>query len=264
MKDFLKLWYMSLKMIFKTWAEYRADFVIGIVAMFVANITSMVYFWVVFQNITSLNGWSFGQILFLSGMLSLSNGISHTFLSGVSPWSVEEYVRSGELDRILLKPVGTLRYFLISSIDEDGFGEIGASILIIFTGASLSGIIWNVQTIGLFLLFAISGALIIFSIFLFFSSLAFWTTRIHSLSDAVFSLMKFVRYPLEIYNPFIIFFLSFVVPLAFVNYYPAEMFFGKGSYFYFAYITPLIGITMLVLSKLFWNFSIKHYTSTGS
>ncbi len=70
MKDFFKLWFSFLKMIFKSWAEYRADFVIGITAMFIGNMISVVYFWVIFQNIVSLNGWTFGQILFLSGILS--------------------------------------------------------------------------------------------------------------------------------------------------------------------------------------------------
>ena len=264
MKDFFKLWFVNLKMIFKSWAEYRIDFVIGITAMFIANIANVIYFWVIFQNIMSLNGWSFGQILFLSGLLSLVNGFWHTFLSGLSPWIMEDMVRNGYLDRVLLRPVGLLRQLLMSNIDEDGFGEIVAAIIITVTGARMCGFVWNFQNIILFSIFFISGVLIIFSIFLFFSSLAFWTTRIHSISEIVWRVMTFVKYPLEIYNPIIIFLLTFVVPLAFVNYYPISLFLGKGLYWQFAYLSPVIGILFIFLTYSFWKYSLKHYSSTGT
>jgi len=164
MRDFLKLWFMYLKLIFKSWKEYRADFIIGISAMFIANMASVVFFWVIFENVVSLNGWSFGQILFLSGILSVVSGFWHTFLSGLSPWRIEEYVRRGFLDRVLLKPIGTKRYFIISNIDEDGFGELLAAFLILITGANMSGIVWSLQSIVLLSVFIISGILILFSI----------------------------------------------------------------------------------------------------
>jgi len=264
MKDFFKLWFMYMKLIFKSWKEYRIDFVIGITAMFVANMMSVVFFWVIFENVISLNGWSFGQILFLSGMLSVVSGFWHTFLSGSSPWRLEEYVRRGILDTVLLKPIGTLRYFLMSNIDEDGFGELIAAFFILITGANLSGIIWNFHNILLLTAFIISGILIFFSIITIFSCLAFWTTRVHSISRIVWHFMVFVKYPLEIYNPAIIFLLTFILPLGFINYYPSEIFLGKGLHLQFAYLAPIIGVVALIISYLFWKFSLKHYTSTGS
>ena len=76
--------------------------------------------------------------------------------------------------------------------------------------------------------------------------------------------MLFVRYPLEIYNPVIIFFLTFVVPLGFINYYPAEIFLGKALYLQFALLAPVIGVISLVISYSFWKFGLKNYASTGS
>jgi len=264
MKDFFKLWFMFLKLNFKTLKEYRVDFVIGIFAMFLANMLSVIYFWVIFQNVISLNGWTFGQILFLSGILSTVNGFWHTFLSGLSPWRLEECVRRGILDRILLRPIGTLRYFIMSNIDDDGFGELIAGFLILSTGAQLSGIIWNFQNIVLLTIFIISGVLILFSIITIFSCLAFWTTKVHSIAEVIWHLMIFVKYPLEIYSPVIVFFLTFILPLGFINYYPADIFLGKDLYLPFAYLAPLIGVIFLVISYSLWKFSLKHYTSTGT
>lgn len=264
MKDFFKLWFMYLKLIFKVWKEYRIDFIIGISAMFLANIASVIYFWVIFQNVITLNGWTFGQILFLSGMLSVVSGFWHTFLSGLSPWRIEEDIRRGRLDRVLLTPISTLRYYVMSNIDEDGFGELIAAFLILITGAHLSGIILGIQNIALLTIFIISGILILFSIFTIFSCLAFWTTKVHSIAESLFHLMVFIKYPLEIYNPLIVFFLTFVLPLGFINYYPAEIFLGKGLYLQLSYLAPFIGIIFLIISYSLWKFSLKHYTSTGT
>jgi ABC-2 type transport system permease protein len=75
--------------------------------------------------------------------------------------------------------------------------------------------------------------------------------------------MKFIDYPLDIYNPIIVFILTFIIPLGFINYYPAQLFLGKGLVLA-AYLAPLVGIIMFIVSYSLWKYGIKNYTSTGS
>ena len=76
--------------------------------------------------------------------------------------------------------------------------------------------------------------------------------------------MRFIDLPLDVYHPAISFVLTFIVPIAFINYYPAELFLGKGVFMQFAYLTPIIGIISFIIAYGFWKYGIKNYTSTGS
>jgi ABC-2 type transport system permease protein len=260
----LRLWKQLIKMNIKRWMEYRLDFFIGIFAIFITNALSIVFFWVIFQHIPVLNGWRFEQILFLVGLSYLTIAMWHVFLSGPSPHRIERHIRNGEFDRILLKPINPLLLLIISRIDDDGFGDIIAGILILSYASSTLSITWTLQNIAFIILTMFGGVLIIFSVILLLSTATFWIVRSGMLSQIFWPLIKFVELPLDIYNPFVIFFLTFILPFGFVNYYPAQVFLGKGLLTYVSYLTPLVGIILFFIAYSAWKYGIKNYTSTGS
>ncbi|MEM5814687.1 MAG: multidrug ABC transporter permease, partial [Candidatus Aenigmatarchaeota archaeon] len=69
LKYYLRNYAEFLKLNAQTWAEYRLDFFIGIFAIFLANVVTVAFFWVVFQHIPTLNGWTFDQLLFMFGFM---------------------------------------------------------------------------------------------------------------------------------------------------------------------------------------------------
>jgi len=259
-----KLWKQLVKMNIKRWMEYRADFFIGIFAIFLTNVISIVFFWVIFQHIPVLNGWRFEQILFLVGLSYLSFGIWHTFLTGVSPHRLERYIVNGDFDRMLLVPFNPLLLLIMGDIDDDGFGDLIAGILVLGYASNALSIVWTLQNIILLTLTVIGAVLIIFSVVLLFATATFWIIRSAMLSEILYPLMRFTEFPLDIYNPFIIFLLTFVLPFGFINYYPAQFFLGKGLWMYAAYLTPIVGLIAFVISYSAWKYGIKNYTSTGS
>jgi ABC-2 type transport system permease protein len=262
-KYYLSLWREFIKLNVETWMEYRLDFFVGIFAMFISNLTSIIFFWALFQNVVQINGWSFWQLVFLSGLSALTVGIWHAFLVGLSPWRVERYIRTGSFDRMLIQPVNPFITLLISNMDDDGFGDLIAGLLIVYLGATMSGIILNLGNIFLLSLFVLGAVLIFFSFTIITSALGFWVVRSGSIGEIIWSLMRFLDLPLEIYNPFIIFTLTFVLPLGFINYYPAQLFLGRGLA-QFAYLTPVIGILFFIVAYSFWKLGVKNYASTGS
>ena len=261
-KYYLNLWKEYTRLNIETWTEYRLDFFIGIFSMFLSNITSILMFWAIYLNIIQINGWTFWQMVFLSGLVALAVGIWHAFFSGIAPWSFENYVRKGWFDRLLMQPANPFASLIASGLNRDGFGDLIAGLIITYVGASMSGIAFNLQNILLLVSMLSGGVLIFFSFMILACTTAFWTTKTHSIGDIVWSLIRFVDFPLEIYNPFIKFILTFVVPFGFINYYPAALFLGKGSYI--AYLTPVIGIINFVIAYGFWKFGMKNYASTGS
>jgi len=262
-KDYLSLWNQLIKMNISKWMEYRADFLIGIAAMFASNLTSIIFFWVLFQNIVQINGWTFWQLVFLSGLSALTVGVWHAFLVGVSSWRVEREIRKGSFDRILVQPVNSFVYLLISTVDDDGFGDLIAGLLITYLGAINSGILLTPLNIILLSLFVFGSILIFFSLTILVSSLCFWVVRSGAIGEIVWSLMRFIDLPLDVYSPAITFILTFILPLGFINFYPAQFFLGKGIA-QLAYFTPIVGVISFIVAYNFWKFGLKNYGSTGS
>lgn len=260
----LSLWKQLIKMNIKKMAEYRADFFIGIFAIFLTNALSVTFFWIIFQNIPAINGWTFDQMLFLVGLSYFSLGLWHVFLVGASAHRLEVYIRDGNFDTFLLRPVNTLLLLLMSNIDDDGLGDVIAGLMILLYSSSALGIVWNTANILFLAMTIFGGILIFFSFTLIISTLSFWLTRTREISQLLWPLTKFTEFPLEIYNPLINFFLTFVIPLGFINYYPAQYFLQRTTITFVSFLSPLVGVIMFFIAYSFWKYGIKSYTSTGS
>ena len=63
-------------------------------------------------------------------------------------------------------------------------------------------------------------------------------------------------------------FLTFVVPIGCVSYYPALAILGRrdplGAPAWFTEVSPVIGFLFLGVSLWVWRFGVRHYASTGS
>ncbi|MBU3896324.1 MAG: ABC-2 family transporter protein [Nanoarchaeota archaeon] len=245
--------------------EYRLNATIGTIAIALTNIPSIIFFWIIFSNIPTLNGWGIGEILFMVGIGALAHGTFHTFFSGVSGWQIEQLIRQGNMDRILLKPLSVIPHLAMEgSFDVDGLGDIISGLIIIFITSNMLGLQWNIFNSSLLVLFVLSSAVIIASFHLIIGTLSFWVTRSGALIDLFYTVMRFGEYPLDIYNLSTKIMLTVIIPVGFINYYPAQIFLGKGLWVPAAYLTPVVAIIMYAIAHRFWDYGLKHYTSTGS
>lgn len=244
-------------------AEYRADFFIGITAITLSNVAAMVLFWVIFQAIPNINGWNFWEVVFMLGIMDLSIGIWHVFLSGVTPWKLERLFQNGELDRIILYPINPLLHLFIKNLDDDGIGDFLSGILILAVSSMNINVVWSISKISILLIMVLSGAAIFTSIALIMTAIGFWTIRTQWMSDLLWAMTDIVQFPLNIYNPAIRFVFTFMIPFGFLSFYPAQMFIGSGEYLTYSYMTPIVAIMLMLISYRFWKFGLKNYTSVG-
>jgi ABC-2 type transport system permease protein len=250
-----------LKMNVKKWIEYRLDFFVGISANLLANLVSVVFFWVIYQHVTLINGWNINEMFFLLGIYYFSFGIWHFFLSG--PTRVERYIINGDLDIILMRPVNPLIYMIAMKIDDDGLGDFIAGALVLGYAISSLSIAWSLFNIFMMIMALIGSVTIIFSVTLLMSSASFWFTKSSSISEIFYNLLKFIEFPLDIYNPVIKIFLTFVIPLGFINYYSAQSFLGKGGWEYASLLSPLVGLIFFSITYYVWKQGLKKYSSAG-
>ncbi|HTU83069.1 MAG TPA: ABC-2 family transporter protein [Candidatus Acidoferrales bacterium] len=250
-----------------TLLEYRANFVMWFAFTIVYHGVALAALYVTMRQFPSMNGWDFRQMFFLYALWMTSHELHNTLFFTVV--SVPEYVREGRFDRFLVRPLDTLFQVLTvpQQIVPDGL-VLAIATLALATAAAGVRIDWT------FVVFVpaivAGGALIDLGISLVVATLSFWFVRVDTLRWVVMSLEQdFTRYPISIYARGVRIVLAFVLPFAFMNYFPAAYFLGKtdtGLHLAPAVglLTPAIGTAWLLAAYAFWRVGLRHYQGTGS
>ena len=268
MRDTIHLMAVYSKTTMRAWFQYRVDALLKSLAVFLREATGIIVIYFTLLKFDTLSGWDIYEMLFLFSILFLTYGIMIIFFTGLRDFG--KTVRDGSFDRFMLRPRGLL--FQIIFVNSDWFaalGHGGLGIALFILSAGKVGISWNPENIVYYVITIIGGVLIQGAIFLFLASLNIYLLETNSLKEVFYwNARKFAGYPISIFHKAIQFCMTFVVPFAFVNYFPAQFLLRKDDMVnypaVFMYITPLVGLLMYLLAYAFWRFSIKYYKSSGN
>ena len=263
MKRYFKIYIQFLKQYIKTLIEYKEDFMYGLLGFFLIQVTSLIFIGLVFNNIQTLKGWGFYQIIFIYGFSQIPRGIDHIFTDYL--WIFSGHgVKDGELDRYLLRPLNPLFQVIAQRFQPDGFGEVIVGfILIVFSGMNLQIKVTPILILGFFIA-VIGGTLIYTAIKLAAASIAFWTKTSFRHLQIVYELSGFSKYPVTMYPGIIKNFLTYVIPFAFTGFYPGAYLLGKEGFFIGVIATLIIGIISICVAYLIWLKGLSVYESVGN
>ena len=268
MRNVVRLIGMYTKTTAKSWFQYRVDAVLKSLAVFLREATGIIVIWFTLLKFDSLNGWDIYEMLFLFSLLFLTYGIMIIFFTGLRDFG--STVRSGNFDRFILRPRGLLfQIIFVNSAWFAALGHGGLGIVLFLISAGKVGIQWSLSSVIYYIFTVAGGVLIQGAVFLTLAALNIYLLNTNSLKDLVYwNARKFAGYPISIFHKAIQIFMIYVMPFAFVNYFPAQYLLRKDDMSaypeIFMYITPVIGIVMYLLAYLFWRFSIRFYKSSGN
>lgn len=247
--------------------EYKFSFLFFILAIFVYYFAQLAIIWVIVTKFKTIAGWNLGEMAFLYGLFIFSQGITSLCFNSLNKF--EDLIINGDFDRFLIRPLSPICQILCTNFEVASIAHfiIGGTALVF--GSIYAEVSWSF-TKTLFLVPVIIGAVLIQGgIRISVSAITFWTTRNRALVHTiVYSSKEFIHYPLSIYNVWIKVFLTFIFPLAFINFYPANYFLDKSKESLFhpslQFLTPIVGLTVFFISTSFWKFGINKYQSTGN
>lgn len=264
----IKIALYSLKMSIRGRLQYRVDSLVAALAVFVRESTNIIVIYLTLLKFDSINNWNIYELLFLFSLLFLTYAVVVALFADLRDFSC--MIREGRFDRLMVRPRGLLFQLILNNADVlavAGHGLLG--ILLFLFSAGKVGIVWNVQNILYYVLAIIGGVLTQGGIFIFFSALSFYFVETNSIREIFYwNMRKFAGYPISIYNKVIQLILIYIVPFAFVNYFPAQYLLRKADMALYnesyMYIAPLVGLGIYLLAYAFWRISVRRYTSTGN
>lgn len=258
----------SLKMSIRGRLQYRVDSLVATAAVFIREAANIVVIYLALLKFDKINGWNIDEMLFLFSILFLTYAIVVALFADLRDFSC--MIREGRFDRLMVRPRGLLFQLILNNADvlaTAGHGTLG--ILLFFISAARVGIVWDATTILYYVGAIIGGVLIQGGIFIFFSALSFYFVETNSIREIFYwNMRKFAGYPISIYSKLIQMIMIYVVPFAFVNYFPAQYLLRKEDMMLYPeiymYMAPLVGVVLYGVAYVFWRMSVRRYTSTGN
>jgi ABC-2 type transport system permease protein len=262
-KRHLRLLILYFAQYAKVRMAYKADFFIAVFSSMTATVLGFGFVLVLFSKIPKLQDWSFYEVLFLYGFSLIPLG----FFNVIS-WNLYEfgdlYIIQGRFDRVLLRPVDSLFQILFEKFRLESLQEVVTGVFVVALCVRRLGLPWSPTDYFWFVLMAACGAAIYVSVFLILTAVSFWFEDRVGIVPPVFNMLTFGRYPLTIYNVFIQFLLSWIIPFAFASFYPTTRFLGRQAFAVYVYLVPVVALTFCLLARIVWDRGVRNYSSTGS
>jgi ABC-2 type transport system permease protein len=248
---------------FRAQRQYPASLIATSVGAFASTVTDFIGLWALFALFRHIQGWRFGEVALLYGVVSVAFALADGLTRGFDIFG-EQFVKTGDFDRLLVRPRSTILQLLGYELRVTRVGRLGQGILAWAIAAHLVRIDWTVGTWAV-LLFAVVGGVALFSgILILQATLAFWTVESLEVANTLtYGGVEAGQFPLDIYVRWFRNFLVFVVPIGCIAYFPVATVLGRTSNASLAF-TPLFGLVFLGVAAWMWTFGVRRYASTGS
>jgi len=266
MADALALWARLASAQIRSQMQYRTSFAIQSLVMFGVVVSDLVPVWILARFFGSLDGWSFAELALLYGMVETSWASVETVLRGFENFST--YLVQGDLDRILLRPRSVILQVATRDFDARKLSRIAQGLVVL-------GIACVVLELGprslAWVALGVAGGMLTFAgIVMAGAAIQFWTIgQAQELQNILtYGGAAALTYPVSIYATWFRRVLTYAVPLAFVNYFPALAALGRtqseGWPEYVPYLSPFVCALVLALGLAAFTRGLRRYESTGS
>ncbi len=246
---------------------YRTSFVVMTAASFVITGVDFVAILVMFGNVDALGGFGLGQIAFLYGATAVCLGIADVVVGNVE--RLGRHVRLGTFDAMMVRPVGVFAQVCANEFALRRLGRIAQGVVILAWSLTVVDVTWDPARVAMLGSLVVCGTAIFLGLFVLGASFQFVSTDASEVANAfTYGGNTMTQYPLTIYPTEVVKALTFLVPVAFVNWYPALFILdvpdplGLPEWLRFA--APVAAVVVCSLAALAWRTGVRRYRSTGS
>lgn len=244
--------------------QYRADFWSSFVGVLLLNGANVAQIGILSWRFSAIGTWTTGELMFLFGIFMTCYSVYSILFYKIE--GLEYEIVSGEFDRYLLRPMSPFLQLIGRELRYIGGCDMLMGIMLMVVGYGMLRPGWSARQFLLLPVFILSGSVIITSIKLALSSVTFWVTRAGALHGILRELLTLVqKYPISIFHVGFRFLVTALVPIAFLNYYPAAYLLGKAEVpGAIALLAPLVALLFACAAFMLWRIGLRRYASTGS
>ncbi len=268
MRDAWRLYLRMIAVALKAQMQYRTSFLLLSIGQFLVTSIEILGIWALFARFGQLVPWSLAQVAFFYGVVNVAFAVTDAAARGFDLFGTQ-YIRTGNFDRLLLRPRSTLLQLAGHDFPLFRIGRLLQGLIVLGWSAIVLDIDWTAWRAALLVLTLVATFAFFYAIVVCQAILSFWTTEsLEIMNTLTYGGVEAAQYPMAIYHDYFRKFFTYVVPLACVGYFPVIAILGiddpLGSPFGLQVVAPLAGFLFLALALAAWRIGVRHYTSTGS
>ncbi|MGW0082408.1 ABC transporter permease [Streptomyces sp. NPDC003393] len=265
--DGLRAYRLIAGMWLRSTMAYRASFVMTTLGNFAATALDFVAILLMFSRVDALGGYTLPEIAFLYGLTSISFGLADLAIGSMD--RLGRRVRDGTLDTLLVRPAPVLAQVAADRFALRRLGRVTQGALVLAYGLGSLDVHWTAPKVLLMPLMMLGGAGIFGAVFVAGAAFQFVAQDASEVQNAfTYGGTTLLQYPPTVFARELVRGVTFVLPLAFVNWLPASYVLGRpyplALPWWTAFASPLVAAGCCALAGLAWRVGLRSYRSTGS
>ncbi|WP_425246706.1 ABC transporter permease [Streptomyces sp. NEAU-NA10] len=246
---------------------YRLSFAMTAFGGLVVTGLDFVAILLMFSQVDVLGGYTLPEIAFLYGLSATSFGIADLAIGSAGRLGTR--VRDGTLDTLLVRPAPVLAQVAADRFALRRIGRISQGALVLGYALVALDVSWTPAKVLLLPVMLVSGGVIFCAVFVAGASFQFVAQDASEVQAAfTYGGQTLLQYPPTVFGKELVRGVTFIFPLAFVNWVPAAYVLGRpyplGVPRWAAFAPPLVAVACCALAGLAWRAGLRSYRSTGS
>ncbi len=266
MADAFALYWRLVGAHIRSQLQYRVSFALDVFGMFAISFLDFIVVLIIFANVPRLGAFSVEEVALLYGTSGLAFAFADLVVGHLDEFN--ERIRTGTFDLLLIRPRGTLFQVIASDFHLRRLGKTMQSLVVLGYALYSLDIPWDVGRVAALPIMVISGTVIFVSVWLFMICIVFWSVEGRETANAFTYGGHFLtQYPIDIYASWLRRLLAYLIPMAFVSYFPALYVLDKedplGLPSFLRFSSPLAAALAASAAALMWRYAVRHYRSAG-
>ena len=262
MKRYFSIYRQLLIVNYHRALNHKADFLNGLFASIMWGVFSVLVVFILTSRSSSVFGWSRPELFVLTGVFNiLIGGITRMFFSGNFD-RFSHIVQYGELDGLLLKPLSSQFILSFWYINYPNAVRIIFAVIFTIIALAFAHIPLTLLSTLFFIVLIVFGAILMYSFWYLVMTFVIWFPDLYNLTELLYTTDNITRYPPQILWTMRIGLFFIFFPLTLSVSVPTKVLLHTATITDVALLIS-ISLGLLYLTKLFWNFALKYYSSAS-
>ncbi|HLL64593.1 MAG TPA: ABC-2 family transporter protein [Micromonosporaceae bacterium] len=248
-------------------AQYRVSLWVDVGTSILFGLLDLAVVLVMFRVTPSLGGFGPAEVFLMAGLSGTGFAMADLCVGSIE--RIGTYVRTGALDAVLVRPLGTLGQLLATDFAPRRAGRMVIMAIILVAATRFAGVDWTPARVALAVLTPLAAAVLFSAVFIGTAVVAFWWIESREFASGLtYGGREFATYPMSVYDGLFRNVFAFGAGFAFTGYYPALVLLERpdplGLPALAGWLSPLVALPAAAAAAIVWRTGIRHYRSTGS
>ncbi|HVU77384.1 MAG TPA: ABC-2 family transporter protein [Gaiellaceae bacterium] len=266
MADAVLMWRRLVGAQVRSQLQYRGSFALDLSGSFLISFLDFFAVLIVFHNVDRLGSWNVHEVALLYAISMVSFALTDLVIGHLD--LLPQKVRDGTFDVLLVRPRSTLLQVAALDFQLRRLGKALQGVIVLVYALAHLHVAWTAGRVVMLVLTIPTGVVLFSAVWVAGVCIVFWTVDGGEFTNAFTYGGNFLtEYPIDIYSRWTRRILAYVVPLAFVAYFPCLYILDKpdplGLPDFLQFSGPVVAALAWIAAVSLWGLAMRRYRSAG-